>query len=388
MIADTLASIPASFFQPQSGRAASRPLESMVRDALDQPINFPRLMDSIFTGDRVAIALQPDVPQAREVARAVVRYLLDHGVEPNDIALVVPKRMNYGTDVDGGWEALAKIDVRVHDPDQDADVSHLGATGEGQAIKINETLFDADVILPIACVDSADYSRLYPEFSSAKTIQRLRPGAPISESNRLAELRLTHEHLGLFSAFNVVAKPGGGVAGCFFGDRNDCDVRAAELAAQVWQVAKQTPSDLIVVTLESTDAGRDWQDFCLALAAAEQICDNPAQILALTEIDHLPRCGLRDAMQLAFESDDEALYRKLKKRDAATRRAVQVLRDRHVFLKSQLRQHQVEELGLGFVESDADARRLLNRARSGIVLRDAHRIQVLIPSKRGNDDVC
>src|SRR5437764_674174 len=63
-------------------------VERLVRDALENPREFPPLRQAVVPGDRVVIPWDADVPEARRVLRAVCDVLTGAGVEPGSIRVV------------------------------------------------------------------------------------------------------------------------------------------------------------------------------------------------------------------------------------------------------------------------------------------------------------
>lgn len=360
----------------QMARPQTESLRQQIRHALESPIDYPPLSQSIVSGDKVAVALQPDVPRGAQVAEEVIEYLLGLGLDPSDIVLVVPKRMDYiGPEV-ADLSPRSKIELHVHDPDDELSVSYLAANAAGEAVKISGKLFDADVIIPIACVDSPDHSRLYPEFSLTETIDRMRDTARTRPAESDSETRLTNEHLGLFTALNVVGAPGDSVHHIAFGTRPAADCVARELAGDVWRVDPMSDAGVVVVTIEALDQRNAWNQFARAIVHAAQLTPSDASIVILAEISRKPDAKLRDALQLQFEADDEVLYRRMKKYDALTRELIQTMRDRRVFAWLDLDEESAEEIGLGHIENQSQLTRLLDRFEQKYLVRDAGRITI------------
>ena len=60
-----------------------------TKQALAAPIDFPPLAAGIVPGDRVAVAVENAVPGLGGVVRGAIDSLLEAGVEPADISIVV-----------------------------------------------------------------------------------------------------------------------------------------------------------------------------------------------------------------------------------------------------------------------------------------------------------
>ena len=96
-ILEWLEQLPASVEQPQSQAIEQSigpmSLSESVATALDNPVHFPPLTESVFPGDRVAIVVQSGAPQARPLVRALLQRLLTANIEPADIRVVVTKEL-------------------------------------------------------------------------------------------------------------------------------------------------------------------------------------------------------------------------------------------------------------------------------------------------------
>ncbi len=369
--------LPETIARPQAVAKPDTDLANRIQVALENPLDYPPLTDAIFPGDLVALAVHPDVPSGQQVIQHVIQYLLAKGVEPNDMTLVTAPRMKFQLPTELA-AVETKLNFAVHDMDDQQSVSYLAANQDGQPIKINRTLFDADVIIPITCRDHpASFNDIYPEFSHAETIQRYQQAANHLKERR-GEIRLANEHLGVFFSLNIVGGPGGEVREVLFGQKEPCDLAAEEMASQIWSVEPQPPVPLVIATLEDAPENQTWQQFCLALVAANDVSDGDGQIVICSELADQPEDDIRQVLMMPFEVDQERVGDKLAKASELMQRVVRILMDRQVFLKSNLSESVVEELGLGPIAGADEFRRLVARADRGILLRDAHKVKIRV----------
>ena len=363
--------LPAEFSQPQVISDTAGELSDLVRTALENPLDYPPLREAVFPGDQVAVAVHPDVPCGGRVTQSVLDYLLEMGLNAEDITLVVANRMNYETP-----SQPANLRVARHDQVDDQAVAYLAANQDGDPIKINRELFDADVILPITCRDNRELSNdLYPEFSTAETQARFH-AAPYTPAQQQGEVRLTNEHLGVFISFNVVGGPGGEIRAVTFGEKEKSDRSAERLGEQIWSLVPQGAVPIVIATIEEDPGQQTWWHFCRALIAANDVSDGDGQIVICSDLETEPSDEIRQAFTLPFEGDEESIWQKLRQMDEVLQRVVPILMDRQVFLKSNLSDAAIEELGIGPISSQAEFNRLVERAKDGIVLRDAHKVNV------------
>ena len=98
-------------------------------------------------------------------------------------------------------------------------------------------------------------------------------------------------------------------------------------------------------------------------------CDH---LVVLSELTAKPNKMVRAMMQLQFETDNSAVNRVLAKATPAQKEVAEIVREKTVYMKSRLSESLVEGLGIGFIKSDDELQRLLDRFDSGVLLRDAH----------------
>ncbi|MCH2183167.1 MAG: lactate racemase domain-containing protein [Mariniblastus sp.] len=363
--------LPETLIQPQAGTVSGIDLVQMVQTALEQPLEYPPLSDAIFPGDQVAIALHPDVPSGRDIAQAVIEYLLAHGISAGDLTLVSARQMELA-----GPDSPAEMNYVVHDREDDQAVSYLAANQAGQPVKINRCLFDADVIIPITCRDHpATFNDIYPEFSHAETIQRYQQEKE-NRAEQRGEIRLANEHLGVFIALNVVGGPGDEVRSVLFGEKEQADRTAETLARDIWSVSAQEEVPLVIATIEDEVENQTWEQFCRALLAAHDVSPGDGQIVICTELDEPPDDETRRLLAMPFEAEVPGEAQPPGEAGDSMQRLVHILRERQVFLQSGLAAEEVEELGLGPINQPDEFRRLVQRVDRGILLRDAHKVEV------------
>ncbi len=156
-----------------------------VTAALEQPLEYPPLAKTTTPGDRVVVVLDPELPQVAQVTASVVQSLMVSGVDPDGITI-----LRNEVEVAAGIEnplrlvpgpAAERIRLLTHDPANRRNLAYLAATEGGEPILLNRLLTDADVVLPIGCMQrerSAGYfgihTTIYPEYSDRPTQARFR----------------------------------------------------------------------------------------------------------------------------------------------------------------------------------------------------------------------
>jgi hypothetical protein len=107
---------------------------------------------------------------------------------------------------------------------------------------------------------------------------------------------------------------------------------------------------------------------------ASQLIKGEGPIVVLTELSVKPDKKMRRALQSQFDDGPE------KKSSVKLRSLAGVVAERSVFLKSQLPPAEVEDLGLGHLDSAEQIARVAESFDSGVLIRDAHKCQLSIES--------
>ena len=200
-----------------------------VAAALEQPLDYPSLAQCTTPGDRVAIALGAGVPQVAQVTAVIVQTLTDAGIAADGITIL---RSGGEADTSAGDpcgllapSVAERIRVRTHDAVDRRNLAYLAAFESGEPILLNRMLTDADVVLPVGCIqpDRARgyygiHTTLYPEFSDTKTQARFRKhdrfsdGQP-TKASIIAELRREVNHVAWLLGVNFTVQAVAGSAG-------------------------------------------------------------------------------------------------------------------------------------------------------------------------------
>src|SRR5262249_38506282 len=148
-----------------------------IREALEDPRDYPPLRQVVVPGDRVVIAVDPTIPEAKLVLETVLDILTTSGVQAGDSTVLIPSNGS------GRWEAgsLGTTSLVVHAPDDRSQLAYLASTQQGRRIYLNRLLTDADVVLPVGRVGfdpilghRGPWSLLFPELSDRETMTAYR----------------------------------------------------------------------------------------------------------------------------------------------------------------------------------------------------------------------
>jgi len=369
--------LPKHISEPQTSSSGSdKSLSEVIALALDQPLDYPAVNEWMFPGDSIAIVLQANLPRPVEVVGVVLDYCQREGIELDDVLLVIAPVMAKQFEISPEQLVLTeaeiangeppkilpvKIDSRslkcqVHDQSNTFGLAYLAANEAGDAVHVNRRLVDADVVFPIGCPTSGNsaegYDTVYPDFGS---IDRAEPFRARSDSTqqRADEIKLANDNLGSFFSLQVVFSPGGEASHAVSGQRIQVVAAATEFANQQWTVESVQDADLAITTIEEPGREQTWDDFASALITAAG--------------------AVEGALQSQFnESETGELPTQLQS-------VASIAAERPVFLRSSLPQSSIEELGIGFINDEDDVYRIAEKATKGVLLRDAHRVNLKSP---------
>ena len=389
--------LPKYISEPQSGPSSvGKALSTVIASALDEPLDYPPVKEWMFPGDDVVVVLQANLPRPVEVLGVVLDYCQANGIEPSDVLLVIAPAMakQFGISAEQLKQTDAEIangeppkilsvkighrslSCQVHDQANKFGLAYLAANEAGDAVHLSRLLVDADVVFPIGCPTSGGsteiHDTIYPDFGS---IDRAEPFRARLESveQRADEIQLANDNLGSFFALQIVFSPGGEVSHAVSGQRKDVIAAATQLANQLWTIEPMIDAELVIATIEEPGREQTWDDFASALIVADGAGEGSGPILVWSEISQAPDPDTCRALQRQFdESEISELSKQLQT-------VASIAAERPVFLHSGLAQSSIEELGIGFVGNEDDVYRIAAKATNGILLRDAHRVNLKSP---------
>lgn len=381
-----------SFPQHQIWTAGTEPvnLAAMIKRAVQQPIDYPPLNQSIFPGDTVAIAMQDNVPQPAEVLEVLLGVLIKQDIELADVTVVIPASLVELLNLTPFESTMASetsvasppmatlhlenhsVDCHVHQPDDENALRYLIANSSGDPVHLNRMLVDADVVIPIGCVRAAGKEipdTIYPTYGSAEAVERFGSGVG-SPGERRDEVQLANDTLGAFFSVQLVVGPGDTIQEVHAGVRNLATALAEDATQKFWTLPVAQRGDSIVATIESLPQNQNWKDFAAALINASRLTEDDAPIVIWSEIATRPGRKIRKALQSRFE---ETISHKL---SSKLQHVAAIVAERPVFLRSRLPRTTVEDCGLAVIETTGEILRLTGTCHQRLVIRDAHRIRL------------
>lgn len=364
------------------------PAEAVVH-ALVDPLEYPPLARSVTPSDRVVLVLGHDVPQAAEIVAAAVRCLVESGLALDGIS-VLQSRSDAeagNADVCSGlppdWRR--QITVTIHDPGRRDSMAYLSASESGEPIVLNRAIIDADVVLPVGCMNRRKeagrfgiHDTVFPTFSDQKTLERFR--SPQALDPRGAGKRKLVEEveqvgwlLGVTLTLQVVPGPGDRILHVLAGEVSAVARRSHELYRKAWSCASPGEASLVVASIEGGPVQQTWQNLGKALAAAAGLVEEGGAIAVCSNLAAKPGPGIQ---RLAGSPSPGATLKQIQKERVEdvfeATQLVEALTRARVYLLSGLEASLLEELDVAPLASTAELLRLVSRCPSCILLSNAH----------------
>ena len=368
---------------------AGEAVRQLVTAAFSSTKSGPPLESHVVPGDRVAIGLAGDVPQAAEVVAAVATRLVAAGVGLADITVLrAPPLEPLG----GAARHQAGVEppvggVTVFDPAVEPQTSYMAADEAGRPIHLARTLVDADVVVSIGQWrwDAAFGGRsfegeLWPTFSRRSCREELvrslaKRGRRALDAWKVSNHEATWQ-LGVCANLRLIGGRGDTLAAAAFGLSNAAARQGRKLAAG-WRPHVPAAAMLAIVSLSNPRGGTAM--LLRAVAAAARVTHPTGTVCVASRLAERPgvifsrwREGapLDALVREAVSTGDQALIT-----DAfQTRFFARALGERRLVLLSDLDEATVEELELGFAATPEVVERLAHRSDSVTVLHEADRM--------------
>ncbi len=375
------------------------PLAECVAKALENPLGFPPLWQSIIPGDHVTLVLEEGLPHPEQVVQAVVQVLLAAQIAPEDITILCPAQPQSEPRVPVALlpePIRRRIMLRRHDPADPGCLAYLASTEAGHRVLLHRAIVDADVVLPIGCQQSdqaPDYfglfSGVYPAFSDLAAQRRFRAWtfrAQRGAEKRLlmAEVREVAWLLGSAFAIQLVPGPGQRIVEVLAGQIQQVGRASAHRYQAIWKRWVPRRARLVVAAIPGGPAEQTWQSLARALATAGRLVEPSGAIAVCSTLSQPP--GQAIQALLGAKHPLQALKRLGPDLPDDTLQAVQILRtQRHarVFLLSHLEEQLVEALRLTPLGDFSQLAQLVRQAPSCIVLPEAQYAMVEVAPPSG-----
>ena len=361
------------------GPAPCDDLNERLRAALESPLDFPPLEQSVIPDDRVVLALDRDVPEAPRLIAAVWERLASRDIRPDQVTILLPADAAAGqvSDPRSLLPAAIRSQVswEVHEatPEEAGELHYLATTAAGERIYLSGTLLDAEVVISIGRIGfdpllgfRGTNSVFYPGFSTIEAVKRAH-GQGHSElgSEDQRPLRQLVDEVGwlLGTPFTlqVIPAAGGGLSELLAGSIDSVYRKGCERLVERWTVRLPERVDTVVVAVDADAGGHGWTQVAAALSVARRLVLRDGRIIVLSQLSEAPGEGI-ERLRLAEEPRDA--FRPLRQTGPADLVAAtqfsQAVDWARVYLLSGLDSDLVEDLFCVPVESAAEVTRLLS----------------------------
>ncbi len=290
---------------PEDGSDCCDPPQAMF-DALQNPADFPPLESAIVPGDRVALAVDPNVPMVSQIVLGAIKAI---GLTEADAIDVVLGDEATSETVDAITEIVGdKVNVVVHQSSERGSLRYIAADVAADPIYLNRYLVDADLVLPIVTnhLGNADrvqdLTRVFPAFADSASRYRFQSKTEASE-NATPE---TAWQLGIHLMVTVSATKEGRVSSVIAETPFGAQQRLKQLERRPAFPEKPT---LVVVSLDGDRQHQTWVSAARAVRLAAGQIESGGTIVVWTEIDSAPSgqlLALGSEVDQADEPDQSA----------------------------------------------------------------------------------
>ena len=359
-----------------------QPLDDVTASALaalQQPLDFPPLMQSVIPDDHVVLALDTETPHAAALVAACWECLRAAGIQPENVLILETPSVAGSPETTNDPRAQLPEEVRDrvqwkrHVPGPKDDCAYLASTAAGERIYLAPELVHADTVVSIGLLGfdpllgyRGTNSVFYPGMSTAEATKK-------SQGQGHQELRPDDERplrqlvdeigwlLGTLFTVQVVPSIAGGVSEVLAGAIDSVMRQGRSRLDQYFRIELEYRVETVVASIGNESAD-PWRALGSALSMAQKLVGRDGKVILLTSHDQLPDSGV-ELLQSHDEPSDilpKLRHMNPSDRDAATQLAT-ALDWANVYLLSHLPEELVEDLGMFAIGKPEEVERLLAR---------------------------
>jgi len=380
---------PSRLLAVHTAPAAIADLEQDVAETLAAPLEFPPLRRCVFSGDRVVLAVDRDIPGVETILAGMWRQMELANVRPEDVHILQPADRDELKPADPRGELPADVrdavSWRVHTFERDDDCGYLASSATGDRVYLSRDVLDADVVISVGQIAfdavlgfRGTNSVFYPGLSNAQAAGRSQ-GLGHRELGPEDErpLRSLIDEIGwlLGTQFTVQTLPGanGGVSRVTAGGCEAVLRQGKRLLNDHWRVRLSTRSDVVVASVDGLAAGDGWHKLGAAVEAARNLVVRDGRIVILSDFS----AELGEGMQLVRDSLEPAdalqPLRSIAPSDLLPASQIASAAGwAGIYLLSGLDSDTVEELFMTPLAGHREVQRLLDGEGSCVLLESAH----------------
>ncbi len=384
-------------------------LSQEILAALEEPLEYAPLRESLLDEDHLVIPVSPGIPQIELILKTVLEYIFTAPTVhiPAKITILrthddetagIPKIENILPSLPSNAgvspeEMKKRIEIQTHHPENRDEMAFLGVDETNETLVIHRKMFDAEVVLPIGFFEPKGtpghvgvHTPIYPMFSDEITHKRYKEFGPqMHESNHELMHQLEHEiteatrQLGVSCMLQIV--PGipeegtSGIARVLAGDYREVESDGWSRYCEIWTNENEKRADVVVATLNGSDAS-SWTCAARALEHAASIAkqEEGAIVLCSALSGELPRFLQIFAQVQNYDTAMKFIRREELPNVTLAEKMLRVLTQYRVFFLSQMDAEVLEEINVFPLESASDLERLIANNGTCVILPDAHRM--------------
>ena len=352
----------------------------LVSNALEHPRDYPPLRQAVVPGDRVVIALDPEIPETEAVLAAVCQVLERAGVGADGITVLAPSKLPALRLPDG-------VTVELHDADDRTHLAYLSTTTSGQRVYLNRHVTDADFVLPVGRIGfdpvlgyRGPWSAIFPDLGDTEAQRTVRSQASdepadasrarpaFTASTEVSWLLGSQFHLGLVAGVSGISEA---IAGLESTVRTE-GIRALD---RLWSFDAGHRAELVVAGVGSPGRTASVAELAEGLATATRLVQRGGKVVVLSRVEGPFGPGVRRLMGAEDPRAGETLLRGHESdRDYPTaRQFAHALAWADVYLLSNLPADEVEDLSIIALGRPEETRRLVANAGSCTFVSQAER---------------
>ena len=364
--------------------ASTTPLVEVVNNSLNNPMEFPALSDTIFPGDTLAIAVEADLPKCGELLHALLSYLRTNtDLSANDITIVYGgntnqfKSLTLPNKLAGIFDDDLKFEV--HLPEESEKQAFLVTAENGEPIRFNKSLVDADIVIPLSVQlpntlsdHIGFYHCLYPTFADHAAQSQINKDSAGNGTKPSPDAITTAEMLGVQFIIKVTPGIGDEIASFAAGE---IKTLASQLDSKEQRYPEWDAAQLTVGTISGHTSCNSWETIARALNTLADVTLESGTIVVCTEMaEEMP--SILNALRAPDSLEDiEYHLEQQSSPHLQIARTLFQLRDLfHICLLSNHDPAEVESLGIAPIEDVAQIQKLVDASPSVNCVIDAHRI--------------
>lgn len=366
-----------------------------VARALAQPNQFLPLAEMVVPGDTVAIALDEGLPQPESIVAGILQVL--EPCELGQIHVVLPASTGEDAVVRLKSSLPASVSLTVHNLTDRSAFGYLGADADAEAIRINRTLADADLVLPVNVMRVTDPllggpsgDALFPgmvDDAQRNRLQRFTARAIARRENYHDERAASQAHqvrwnLGVQLMMSVEVTCGGGIGQIIVSSPETLReaVRAHYATHRQSHAAESEAADVVVACVEGDSAQQTMENLMRAALVARSYAAPSGTIVLVSTLERLGPLRSLDEQADAEPDGDEpdaghATPGTLSQAEFATRVLHDLINEidtsRRYLLMFGGDWEAAEAFGFGVVQDEAALVRLINQNPNCCVLHAA-----------------